>query len=155
MNKYVHENNKRTSTVCPWHTDHAWCITAVLHDPCKHMINMTQWACHEGPESDLRPFSLTASHEESHTVDERAELLSVSYWLDAISDSCWTLVKRARPSRRFLSPDTSWQLSVALRLLCYGWAAHTFSKKQVITLFDTKWNFGSFSMAGHSTELYI
>lgn len=112
VKKYVDGNNKRTSALCPSHSDTMRDASQLFYTVSVNTSLMTQWVCHKSPEGDRWPRSLTASHEESHTVDEHTELSSVSCWLDAIPESCWTLAEQAKPSRRLLSrthPD-SYQL---------------------------------------------
>lgn len=93
----------------------------------------------KSPESDRWPHSLTASHEESHTVDECTELSSVSCWLDAIPESCWTLAEQAKPSRRLLSrthPD-SYQLPEGCNVMAELLMNFFEGEKQEVTLFDS------------------
>lgn len=116
VNKYVDGNNKRTSAVCPSHTDTMRDASQLFYTVSVNTSLMTQWACHE--ESWEWPM---------------ASLIDCITW--GISHRGWVhwtficILLAGCHSRVMLDPgrasqtqqeasvkDTSWQLSVAWRL---------------------------------------
>lgn len=138
INKYVHEQQEDFNCVSLTNWHHAWCIAAVLHNPCEHTINMTMsvsWGSWKSPAALLIDCITWGI---SHRGWARWTFICIL--LAACHSRVMVDPEASQTHQEALVSDTSWQLSIAWRLLCYGWAAHVFSegwKKQEITLFDT------------------